>query len=47
MNRKADAVSSELDRCLVNSEVSYEAPFDVNDSFAEIFGAFADAQSRE
>ena len=43
MNRKADAVSSELDRCLVNSEVSYEAPFDVNDSFAEIFGAFADA----
>ena len=47
MNRKADAVSSELDRCLVNAEVSYEAPFDVNDSFAEIFGAFADAQSRE
>lgn len=47
MNRKADAVSSELDRCLVNSEVSYEAPFDVNDSFAEIFGVFADAQSKE
>ena len=47
MNRKADSVSSELDRCLVNAEVSYEAPFDVNDSFAEIFGAFADAQSRE
>ncbi len=47
MHRKADAVSSELDRCLVNAEVSYEAPFDVNDSFAEIFGAFADAQSRE
>lgn len=47
MNRRADAVSVELDRCLVNSEVSYEAPFDVNDSFAEIFGAFADAQSKE
>ena len=47
MNRRADAVSAELDRCLVNSAVSYEAPFDVNDSFAEIFGAFADAQSRE
>ena len=47
MNRKADSVSSELDRCLVNAEVSYEAPFDVNDSFAEIFGGFADAQSRE
>lgn len=47
MNRKADAVSAELDRCLVNSEVAYEAPFDVNDSFAEIFGAFAEAQSKE
>lgn len=45
MNRRADAVSAELDRCLVNSEVAYEAPFDVNDSFSEIFGAFADAQS--
>lgn len=47
MNRKADAISGELDRCLVNSEVVYEAPFDVNDSFAEIFGAFATAQSKE
>ena len=44
MNRKADAVSAELDRCLVNSEVAYEAPFDVNDSFAEIFSAFAETQ---
>jgi len=40
MNRRADAVSSELDRCMVNSEVAYEAPFDVNDSFAELFAAF-------
>ena len=45
MNRRADAVSAELDRCLVNSEVAYEAPFDVYDSFAEIFSAFSDAQS--
>lgn len=44
MNRRADAVSAELDRCLVNSEVAYEAPFDVNDSFAEIFSEFAEAQ---
>ena len=43
LTRKADAVSSELDRCLVNSAVSYEAPFDVNDSFAEIFTTFADS----
>ena len=44
MNRCADQISAELDRCLVNSEVAYEAPFDVNDSFAEIFSAFAEAQ---
>lgn len=43
LTRKADAVSSELDRCLVNSAVSYETPFDVNDSFAEIFTTFADS----
>ena len=43
LTRKADAVSSELDRCLVNSTVSYETPFDVNDSFAEIFTTFADS----
>ena len=47
INRKADAVSAELDRCMVNSEVAYEAPFDVNDSFAEIFGAYAEAHSKE
>ena len=47
MNRKADAVSAELDRCMFNSEVAYEAPFDVNDSFAEIFGAYAEAHSKE
>lgn len=47
MNRKADVISAELDRCLVNSEVAYEAPFDVNDSFAEIFGAYAESQSKE
>ena len=47
VNRKADTVSAELDRCLVNSDVAYEAPFDVNDSFAEIFGAYAEEQGKE
>lgn len=47
MNRKADAVSAELDRCLVNSEVVYETPFDVNDSFAEVFSAFAKSGNEE
>lgn len=36
LNKKADQISAELDRCMVNTEVDYEAPFDANDSFAEI-----------
>ena len=47
MNRRADHISAELDRCLVNSEVAYEAPFDVNDSFAEVFYAFVDSQVKD
>ncbi|MBQ3091299.1 MAG: hypothetical protein IJC44_02090 [Clostridia bacterium] len=37
LDKTADAVSSEIDRCMVNAEVEYEAPFDVNDGFADIF----------
>ncbi len=40
MNRKADAVSAELDRCMVNAEVDFESPFGVNDSFADVFAAY-------
>lgn len=40
LSRHSDEVSAEIDRCIVNSEVEYEAPFDVNDSFAEVFDAF-------
>lgn len=36
LSKKADRISAELDRCLVITEVSYEPPFDVNDSFAGI-----------
>jgi hypothetical protein len=36
LNRKADQISAELDKCMVNTEVSYEPPFDVNDTFAEV-----------
>ena len=42
LNKKADEVSATLDRCLVTSTVEYEVPFDVNDSFAEIFSAYAE-----
>ena len=36
LSKKADAVSAELDKRMVITEVYYEAPFDVNDTFAEI-----------
>ena len=40
MNRKSDEISAEIDRALINSEVRYDQPFDVNDSFSEVFEAF-------
>ncbi len=36
LSKKADRISSELDKRLVNTEVTYEAPFDVNDTFAQV-----------
>lgn len=36
LSKKADQVSAELDKAIVNTEVAYEAPFDVNDTFAEV-----------
>lgn len=36
LSKKSDQISAELDRAMVNTEVAYEAPFDVNDGFAEV-----------
>ena len=36
LNKTADQVSAQLDKEMVNTEVAYEAPFDVNDTFADI-----------
>ena len=36
LNKKADWISAELDKALVNTEVVYDAPFDVNSSFADV-----------
>ena len=36
LSKKADQVSAELDKSMVNTEVVYDAPFDVNDTFAEV-----------
>lgn len=40
LSKKADEVSTSLDRCLVNTEVTYEMPFEMNDSFGEILNDF-------
>ena len=40
MNKKSDEISAEIDRALINSEVRFDQPFDVNDSFSEVFEAF-------
>lgn len=44
LNRRADAVSAELDACLVNSSVGYNPPFDVNESFEDVFEAFLEGK---
>ena len=40
LSKKADEISMSLDKCLVNTEVSYEPPFDMNDSFEDILSDF-------
>lgn len=40
LNKKADAISVELDRSLVNADVDFEPPFNVNDSFADVFSKY-------
>lgn len=40
LSRKADEVSAALDAALVNAQVNYTAPFDVNDTFAEAFEGY-------
>lgn len=45
LNQTADSTSAELDRCIVNAEVEYDIPFDVNDSFSDILERFAHKES--
>lgn len=37
LSKEADEVSAKLDAALVNTPVGYEAPFDVGDTFADVF----------
>lgn len=40
LNAQADEISTEIDKAMVNAEVNYQAPFDVNDGFDEAFEAY-------
>ena len=40
LSKKSDEVSAALDSVLVNTQVEYTVPFDVNDTFSEAFEAF-------
>ena len=44
LGRKADETSAALDRCLVNTEVDYALPFEMNDSFDAILSDFIERQ---
>jgi hypothetical protein len=43
LSRRADQVSAELDKRMVITEVPYEPPFDVNDTFAEVLARQTEA----
>ncbi len=45
LGRKADEVSAKLDQCLVNTEVDYTLPFEMNDSFDVILSDFIQRQA--
>ena len=47
LGKKSDGISAELDKCMVNTEVSYEAPFDVNDNFDAVFSKFIENQAKD
>lgn len=45
LGRKADETSAQLDKCLVNTEVDYQLPFEMNDSFEVILSDFIEKRS--
>ena len=47
LSRKADEMSAQLDAALINTSVDYLPPFDVNETFAEVFASFAGADTAE
>ena len=46
LSRKADEFSAEIDKAIVNTEVGYDVPFDVNASFADAFEAYCESAAK-
>lgn len=42
LSKKSDETSAKLDKCLINTDVAYTPPFDINDTFDEIFAGFVE-----
>lgn len=45
LSREADNTSALLDACLVNTQVDYQPPFDVNDSFADVLQFYIESNA--
>lgn len=45
LGKKADEISMSMDKCLVNTEVLYEQPFDMNESFEDILNDFIEKRT--
>ncbi len=45
LGRRADEVSAQIDQCLVNTEVDYTLPFEMNDNFDVILSDYIQQQS--
>ena len=46
LSKKSDETSAALDAALINTVVEYEAPFDVNETFADAFEAYAGIEAK-
>jgi hypothetical protein len=45
LSKTSDQISAELDKQMVNTDVYYEAPFDVNDTFADVLQQYIQRNS--
>lgn len=47
LGKKSDEISAQLDQCLVNAQVDYELPFDLNDSFDVVLSDYIEAHTEK